>query len=113
MTDYFARVRERHQIEVAAGQHDARCEWRDAGHFLCLCAKRRRLAAGRTEAPTLLFSYPTCDGCDDEVTHNGDSWECLTCGVIWPSGAGDGVPGTWTDDHGEALDTSRWDDVSV
>jgi len=108
---WHARCNREHRAELAKGLlHDPECEWREAGHFLCHCSKRRRIANGHTEPPgELIINYPTCPRCRNEVTHDGDSYVCDTCSVSWNSSYGD--EGEFTDDYGD-LDTSRWDEVS-
>lgn len=49
-------------------------------------------------APTLSFSNPTCDACAEEVTHNGDGWECERCGTYWDNDAGESDAGTLYED---------------
>src|SRR5665647_162533 len=107
---FRASCNARHAATVEAGEHDELCEWRDAGHFLCNCSKRRREAAGFTKAPSLVHRYPLCDRCWEEVNHTGDSWECERCHVSWRLGRGDDDRGEFTDDYG-VLDTSPWDGV--
>ena len=48
--------------------------------------------------PTLSFSYPTCNGCAEEVTHNGDGYECERCGTYWDTDAGEDTPGELYED---------------
>lgn len=110
MDDFRASCNTRHATSVAAGEHDELCEWRDAGHFLCHCSKRRREAVGFTKAPALMHQYPLCDGCWEEVDHTGDSWECPRCHVSWGLGPGGDDTDTFTDDYG-VLDTAKWDGV--
>lgn len=81
------------------GRHDDDCEQRER-YGLCHCSKRRRLAAGLTEPPTLSHHAPTCDRCDRDVTFDGDSWVCYPCATRWDSNAGDGDRGEFFDDHG-------------
>lgn len=105
--DWDDRARAEHAAQVAAGRHDAGCEWRAAGHFLCNCSKRRREASGFTTPPgPLEFSPPECPKCGEFTTHDGDCFCCYVCHVAWPDPH---QPGEFTDDHG-VLDTSRWDD---
>ena len=99
-----------HAAEVTAGKHDAECEWRDAGHFLCHCAKRRRVASGFTTLPgELIHQSPLCPRCDNEVDV-GDGWDCATCQVHWSYELGD--TGTFTDDYGD-LDPTPYDQPGV
>lgn len=97
--EWTARVLVKHADAVEAGEHDNECEWRPNGHFICNCRARKRIAAGFTEPPgELIHQYPICPRCDDEVHHNGDSFECPRCNCYWPS---DGGPAVFNDDYGD------------
>ncbi|MBK5250884.1 MAG: hypothetical protein JJE50_15865 [Actinomycetales bacterium] len=98
--DFWAGIETRHAAAVDRGEHDGLCEWRP-GFYLCHCSKREREARGLTTPPTLTHQYPLCSGCDREVYHNGDGWECGRCHTSWSSGAGEDERGTFTDDHGD------------
>lgn len=111
LDDFWQRIKTRHAEEVEAGAHDAECEWRAAGHYLCNCAARKRIANGVTTAPRLSYNYPTCEGCWQEVEHDGDCFFCPRCHVHWTSD-NEERPGEFTDDHGP-LDTSRWDNAEA
>jgi hypothetical protein len=99
MTEFAARAAREHAAEVAAGKHDGDCEWRDR-HWLCHCAKRRRIAAGFTEPPgPLIYRNPECPRCLNPVSHDGDVFVCDGCRVQWsPTDFDD--PGEFTDDYG-------------
>jgi len=107
--EFFERVRAHHREQVAAGEHDDSCEWRDNGHYICNCSMRARVAAGFTEAPTLIIQYPMCGRCYKEVGHDGDSFVCETCHVSWNHATED-EPGTFTDDMGD-IDIKAWDEA--
>lgn len=107
MAEWHAKVKARHDEEVANGLHDTECEHRDNGYYLCHCSKRKRIAEGYTEPPeALLFSNPTCPRCYTETDHDGDSYYCVPCKVTWPD---PNEPAEFTDDYGE-LDPSPWDE---
>jgi len=106
--EWHDRANAHHRAEVDKGLHDEKCEWREAGHFLCNCRKRRRIAEGRTVPPRLYWNYPTCTGCWREVSHDGDGYVCEHCHVAWDSRAGDDDQGEWSDDYGD-LDPTPWD----
>jgi hypothetical protein len=98
LEDFTTGIRTRHESEVADGLHDDRCEWRPNGHFICNCAKRRRLAAGSVEPPgDLEFPPPTCSHCYRDLEYDGDGWDCEHCHVSWNR---DGTHARFTDDHG-------------
>jgi hypothetical protein len=108
LDEWSKQLAVKHRAEVADGQHDERCEWHEAGHYLCHCSKRRREAEGFTEGPFLVYQSPLCDRCWKSVDHDGDGWRCYACNVQWDT---DGYEqrGEFTDDHGD-LDESykRW-----
>ena len=70
----------------------------------CYAWMPRQLAEGcrshSARPPTLSFSYPTCSGCLEEVTHDGDSFSCENCKVHWSDNPTE-------DEYGQ-----RWDDDS-
>ncbi|GAA4915631.1 hypothetical protein [Nesterenkonia rhizosphaerae] len=103
MNDFLERVRAEHDAEVAKGLHDQDCEHSTSeGFLLCHCSKRRREAEGRTALPTLSWNYPTCTGCWEEVSHDGDSFRCQRCKVSWSSDATDGdTADHFDDDYGD------------
>ena len=110
MDEWFAKVKVRHDAEIAKGLHDADCEHRDNGHFLCHCSKRKREAGGYTEPPgELVWNHPECPRCGNEVDHNGDSFYCDPCKATWPNARGNAE---FTDDYGE-LDMKAWDEAKV
>ena len=89
MAQWHDRINTEHRAEVAAGKHDGECEFRESGHFICNCAKRRRIAAGYTEPPgELIHQYPLCPRCDREVSCDGDSFACYECACRWPDAHG-------------------------
>lgn len=102
------RTIEAHQEAVARGEHDEHCEWRPAGFYLCHCSKRKRERAGYTEPPgALIFEYPVCPRCDQNVDHNGDSFTCPRCKVWWHH---DNETAEFYDDHGDlAADLATWE----
>ena len=102
------RILNNHAAEVADGEHDEACEWRPNGHFICNCAARRRIAAGFTEPPgELIHQYPICPRCNEEVSHNGDEFECRSCNCFWPRTTG---PAEFYDDHGDLSESvARYD----
>lgn len=106
MQEWAAKVAKRHEAEVVEGLHDNECEWRANGHYLCLCSKRRRIAAGYTEPPgDLIFNDPSCPRCGEDVPFDGDGWTCSPCNATWTNATGDAY---FNDDHGD-LDIARWD----
>jgi len=107
MEDWAERVRTRHALEAEQGLHDAACEHRDNGHYLCHCSKRKREADGYTEPPeALIFSNPTCPRCYTETEHDGDNYGCTACKVTWSD---PNEPATFTDEYGD-LDPTPWDE---
>lgn len=100
LDDFFKTVRGRHEQELTeGGHHDERCEWRPNGHYICNCAKRRRIAEGFTEEPgDLYFPPPACLRCYRDLDHDGDGWVCEPCHVAWD---GDGTDARFTDDMGD------------
>lgn len=105
-TDFFESTRRHHASEVEQGLHDSECEWRDNGHFLCNCSKRRRIADGYTTPPgPLIFRAPDCPRCHNETYHDGDGFACDGCHVHWPD---PDMDAEFNDDHGE-LDPAPYD----
>ena len=99
LEDWNARHLARYREEYAAGKHDVRCEQRERSG-ICHCSKRRREAEGKTELPALFFDSPWCDGCNEHVEHDGDSFTCPTCRVSWSTSATDGDRADhFTDDY--------------
>lgn len=96
---WAAGMRERYRAARALGLHGDECEQRE-NFYLCNCSKRAREARGLTNAPEISFRSPLCDGCDEQVYHDGDAWRCETCATTWSSDAGDGDQGEFYDDHG-------------
>lgn len=98
---YFEQVLPRHADEVIAGLHDDQCEY-GPGFYLCNCSKRRRERNRFTELPTegLYFPPPACPHCGEDLNHDGDGWQCMTCPLSWNS-AGDPSSCQFTDDHGD------------
>ena len=101
---FFERIKaeaaDRYQDEQEQGLHDRECEW-DIDFRMCHCPKRRREAAGRTELPTEDLDFtPACPECYRYLHHNGDSWVCDHCHIMWDSD-GRGESAEWTDDHGD------------
>lgn len=100
---FWQRMKDHHEAEVINGHHDRDCEWSiEENFYLCNCSKRYRERNGKTELPTLSIQYPICNGCFEEVYHNGDCFECSNCNVIWGDGQCDGDEASeFTDDHGD------------
>lgn len=96
LEDWNMRHFDRYCEQLAAGEHDHECEQRERSG-ICHCQKRRRLAEGRTEPPTLIYEAPTCNGCWKSASHDGDGWVCHRCGVDFD---GYDEPGRWNDDYG-------------
>jgi len=46
------------------------------------------------EAPEWCIQYPTCSACAVELDHDGDGWQCPSCGTAWSTDANDGDKGT-------------------
>lgn len=108
MAEWTAQSNARHAAQVAEGEHDDACEYRDNGHFLCNCRGRKRIAAGFTTPPgQLIHNYPTCPKCYGEVSHDGNGYVCDTCEVQWDS-SDDGDEGSFMYDN-EPLDVAEWD----
>lgn len=98
----LARLEERteqaHAESVARGEHDTQCEYRPK-FYICHCSKRRRIAAGHTEPPgELLWQYPICQRCNEEVDHDGDNYTCPRCCCWWDD---KGMTATFYDDYGD------------
>lgn len=87
---------------MRAQRHDDECEQDPRGFYLCHCAKRERLAAGRVDAPSIWFRSPQCGECLNDLTWE-DGYVCYTCHVEWSSDAGDGDAGEFNDDYGDDL----------
>lgn len=52
--------------------------------------------------PDLEFRPPCCSLCHEELVHDGDGWNCSTCGVNWPNDGMNGEPVlqvSWTCDR--------------
>src|SRR5699024_3455803 len=99
-----------HAAQVERGEHDAQCEWRPEGFYLCHCSKRAREAAGFTDPPgELIVELPACPRCWRTVEHDGDAFRCYPCCVSWASTVGD--DGAFTDDYGDDLadDLAKWE----
>lgn len=85
--DVDAWLIDRYEKERRAGLHDDHCEqdleecfWR------CACRLRSRMHNGPLELPgPLLYSYPTCRSCWEEVEHDGDGFVCRKCHIRWSS----------------------------
>jgi hypothetical protein len=108
------RSQDRHDLQVAAGEHDGECEYgprlcRPLGRsdgpagivliHMCHCSKRLREARGDTMLPgPVEWRSPTCPTCYGEVDGDGDSWACDTCHVTW---GGDGETAEWSDVYGD------------
>ena len=109
MDRFRADALNRHMAQRTAGKHDAECEWRKEGHFLCHCAYRARIASGFTDPPgELLYRSPLCPRCDETVEHDGDGWVCQTCNVTWtPNDPFD--EGSFRDHYGELTGHLRID----
>jgi hypothetical protein len=102
MDDFFTRLVDRHAAQAAEGKHDERCEWRPDGFYICNCSARKRIASGYTEPPgELIHQYPVCPRCDEEVSHDGDSYVCSRCSVWWDE-SGDAH---FNDDHGDLTES--------
>lgn len=107
LDDWNEKSRARHEQQVIEGLHDDACEWRPNGHHLCHCSKRKREADGYTEPPgELIFNYPECPGCGNEVEGDGDGFNCYPCKATWSGNVG---TATFTDDYGD-LDPTPWDE---
>ena len=86
-------------------RHDNQCE-RLPNFFICHCEKRDRLSRGITDLPALVINYPDCGGCGNEVSHNGDSFQCDTCHATWAENATDGdTAERFHDDYDEENET--------
>jgi hypothetical protein len=110
MDRFIADSARRHAEDVAKGNHDQQCEHgprvvtgptgKQGTTFMhmCHCAKRKRLARGRTTLPGPVdWQPPTCPDCCDEL-QNDDGWYCSRCHVSWGEG---GQVASWTDDYGD------------
>jgi hypothetical protein len=106
LKDWHKRCVDQHRAQVAAGRHDDQCEWAPTGFFLCHCSKRRREAKGHGELPKgeLYFPPPMCPRCDRDVEHNGDSWTCPACSIVYDDR---GEASMFTDDYGPDLAAER------
>lgn len=102
------RAAKAHAESVARGEHDDRCEYLAVpGFYLCHCSKRRREKAGHTEPPgELIFQQPVCPRCEEEVYHDGDSWNCTRCCCHWKT---DGTDAQFYDEYGDLdADLAKW-----
>lgn len=107
--EWRERVHRDHAAAVERGEHDAQCEWRPTGHYLCNCSKRRRERDGYTEPPgELIWQYPLCPRCQEEVGHDGDGYTCDPCCAWWPNAHG---KAEFFDDHGDdlAANLAKWE----
>lgn len=90
VNDVMQRFNERaakvHAEEVERGEHDDQCEYQAIkGWYLCNCSMRARLKRGLTTPPELEHQYLICLGCNEEVDHDGDGWNCPRCSTSWNS----------------------------
>lgn len=105
-TRFHRQADERHLAEVVAGMHDDECEWgirehngRQVYNMICHCSKRQRERDGYTTPPDELhYNPPSCPRCWNDVQHDGDSFTCRPCKVVWPDPYG---PAEFTDDYGD------------
>lgn len=98
----------KHEAEVDRDEHDAWCEWRATGFFLCNCRARRRKASGLTDPPHMIFQAPECSHCYGACDHDGDGWVCARCSVSF--GDQYETPGEFNDDHGDlTADLAKWE----
>lgn len=107
MDRFKAKAIESHREAMARGEHDVLCEWRPSGFYICNCSKRAREAAGFAEPPgELIHQYPICPRCDEEVSHDGDSFSCPRCKVDWD----DRGQAHFYDDYGDlTADLAKWE----
>lgn len=103
MSNFFDRLdakhRQRFVADLAAGLHDDACEQRERS-YICHCAYRRRIAAGRTTPPTITFPAPECSE-GHELDFDGDTFTCSECSVDWCARATEGDQGEFYDHYGE------------
>jgi hypothetical protein len=86
MQRFEERAAKAHAESVERGEHDDQCEYQAIkGWYLCNCSKRARLKRGLTTPPELEHQYPICLGCNEEVNHDGDGWNCPRCSTSWNS----------------------------
>lgn len=106
--DFWQRAKAAYAAAVERGEHDALCEWRPEGFYICGCSKRSREADGYVKPPgELIHLAPVCPRCDNDVVHDGDTFTCYSCKVHWPDAYG---TAEFFDDYGDvAADLAKWE----
>jgi hypothetical protein len=115
LDDFTRRGQERHDVQVAAGEHDGLREYGprfcesfehiDGSHagivyiHMCHCSKRRREALGNTALPgPVEWQSPSCPTCYQTLEGDGEYWACAKCCVEW---GGSGETARWSDVYGD------------
>lgn len=79
---YIDKLIDDHAGEVAACLHDDKCEWRDAGFFMCDCFNRRRIANNLpVRLPDLDIRCPHCHSVIKLDIESG--YTCSKCRAWW------------------------------